>query len=118
MARSIAHRWTLHDPGDYPDTIPEEPGCYVIYMDGRVVYVGSTTNVLKRIKAHGIRLARYSNGYYSAWGRAHRLLVKCKVGERYGEWRMWEARLIKRLQPPYNRRGVRPENREEFKAAP
>ncbi len=35
---------------------PEEPGVYVLYRDGHVVYVGKTPNLSKRLREHANRI--------------------------------------------------------------
>ena len=91
---------------DTLDRMPSDPGCYVIYADGVVIYVGQAINVFRRLRAYNFRY-----GY----GRAQmcsfeseptftcgELSVKVRFADRYGDWAMRELRLIKRLKPRFN----------------
>lgn len=75
---------------------PEWPCCYVVYIHGSLAYVGQTENLKKRLAAH------FSKRFLPAEG----VTVKAKLPRRYGEWAMTELRLIKRLRPTLNTRGV------------
>ncbi len=83
--------------------------------------VGSTLNIRKRILAH-IRPWETSIPFATALtNRAESMRdceqVKFKISLRYGDWFMWEARLIRYLQPPANSLGVHPKNRFSFTGA-
>jgi excinuclease UvrABC nuclease subunit len=114
-----ASRWCEVRRGN----IPHGPGTYVVYQDGKVVYVGSTTNLKHRVRVYFTRnrpaVPSYDDmgGYWkdvarpfcTPWGFEHdgtRIRVKVKVSRRLGDWLMWEWRLISRLQPKYNRAGI------------
>lgn len=89
------------------ERLPSSPGCYVVYLDGRLTYVGQTNNLRKRLTEHGCEYARYSHATLTPWGRCIDAHVKYRRGEKLGEWLMREYRLIHRLQPAGNRMGVR-----------
>jgi len=86
--------------------LPQCPACYAIFGDGRLLYVGSTENLADRITGHGIRELRTRN-CTTPWGSFGGVVVKFRPSRKYGDWLMAEARLIRRLQPPFNKRGVR-----------
>lgn len=107
-------RWESFDPTD-PHTIEARPGCYVIYLGGRLVYVGQSENVKRRIKGYRCVNRRGAedmrDGHTnSPWGPAHwrdgGLRGKVRNAARFGEQLMTEARLIYRIRPPFNRRGL------------
>jgi len=77
-------------------SVPEWPGCYVIYIDGEMVYVGQTENAKMRFRTH--RTKGVLKGVLE-----NRIRIKIKLGRRFGEWAMTEIRLIKRLLPKLNR---------------
>ena len=85
-----------------PIEMPPVPACYVIQLDGKTIYVGQTLNLRSRFYAHGIK--PIGEGYKTAWGRLSGdfLGLKVKLGSKYGDWAMREARLVKRLQPVFN----------------
>ena len=108
-------RWEEFDPTD-PRTIKASAGCYVIYFGDQIVYVGQSENVKRRIS--GYRCVNRCgeddpfDGYTSSpWGDAHwrdgGLRGKVRYAARFGEQLMTEARLIYRIRPPFNRRGLR-----------
>lgn len=90
---------------DKMESLPNAPCCYVLYFDRRLVYVGSTESLSKRIKGH-VEYARYSAGYTTAWGYCNSVIVKAKFPNYYGQWLMTEFRLIRRLKPLFNIKGV------------
>lgn len=74
--------------------------------------MGQTLNLRKRMTEHGFSDAVSDDGEMGAvtpWGRLRGVSVwgKVKYAERIGEHLMVEARLIHRLQPRLNRRGIR-----------
>ena len=92
-------------------TIEPKPACYVVYLNGKLVYVGQSANTKKRIQNHGFRFG-YSNVIYTPWGQADDVLFKVKYTKKYGDWAMIELRLIKRLKPKYNCAGGGAKKRE------
>lgn len=105
----MATKWKSFDHDNDTEwmTIPAVPACYVIYLDGQLGYIGQTTDLKKRLNdGHSINWARYSSRVENPWTRnCSHLLVKAHFGTMYGDWAMRELRLIRRLQPPHNRRG-------------
>lgn len=88
-------RWVSFKRTDF---LPECPCCYAIYISGKLVYVGSTTNLKARIRAHNCS----SFWFYSA--HSSRIKIKARMPEKYGDWLMSEARLIRRLKPINSKR--------------
>lgn len=100
------NKWIQISLDDYPDraerneffkkTIPSLPAVYVFYFASGKLYVGSTINLHNRLLTHSI--------YHTA--RIHLdipMTIKYKICRRYGCWLMLEARLIKRLEPQFNK---------------
>lgn len=85
--------------------IARRPGVYVIYLDGKLTYVGQSENVLYRLFEH-LRFDEEKKLWVSRWGVAQKALVKAKYTRRLGDWLMWEYRLIQRLRPIGNRAGL------------
>lgn len=94
-------KWHTYDIATLCMSLPREPACYVIYLDGVLSYVGQSTDFAKRISMHGIRPG-YGNSIATKWGYFTSVVVKARFSSRYGDWAMRELRLIKRLQPPLN----------------
>ena len=86
--------------------VPRVPACYVVYLEGVLTYVGQTVNLNHRLQEH-IECARYSQMLLTPWGDCINVLVKYRPSRRFGDWAMHELRLIKRLQPIGNIRGIR-----------
>lgn len=89
--------------------IPASPGCYALYTEeGGLVYIGSATNLKKRLGNHLRRPRPFYHTAYDQWihGECPYVEAKIKVSRRLGDWLMWEFRLITRLQPKENRAGV------------
>jgi excinuclease UvrABC nuclease subunit len=101
----MSRRWISFNDDQQQD-IPGVPGCYVIYLDGALTYIGQSCNVRDRIRSHGIRGFRYSAWIKTPWGNARNVRIKVRPSSRYGDWAMIELRLIKRLRPAGNRRGI------------
>src|SRR5690242_8942280 len=69
-------------------------GVYAIFQADRLLYIGSSINIRSRIWAH-LATARFIG--------VKGLSVKYKKSQRYGDWLMTEARLLKRLRPRLNK---------------
>lgn len=84
-------------------------GCYAIYIDDRLVYIGSTENLRSRLMQHG--RAAHSNVFSgfieTPYGTCKRVSFKVKLSRRYGDWTMRELRLLRRLKPSGNVIGTR-----------
>lgn len=87
-----------------PREMPPVPACYVIQIDGKTIYVGQTLNLRARFYSH--RIKPIGDGYKTAWGHVigDFLGLKVKLGSKYGDWAMREARLVNRLMPMFNLR--------------
>jgi hypothetical protein len=85
---------------------PAIPACYVVYLDGKLSYIGQTSNLQSRVSAHGIRLS-LGGGFHTKWGYFSSVIFKIRYGSKMGDWAMREVRLIHRIQPPLNRAGIR-----------
>lgn len=97
LSRVIGHykglRWIEFNP---LGPLPNYPCCYVVQLDGVSIYVGQTLGLRGRMHDHRPWL-KTLNG---------RLRIKVRFAERYGDWAMREARLIRRLSPEFNRRAA------------
>lgn len=82
---------------------------YAILFDGVVAYVGSSAYLRWRINAHKLRPGYIVDTFHTPWGlfRVRDLVVKIKPSIRRGEWLYDEYRLIARLRPVFNIRGMR-----------
>lgn len=108
MPGVIRGRWIEFDPAAN-SILPRSPGVYVIMFDGVAVYVGQSIDLRDRLKQHAIRYG-YGTQYFTPWGRvpyAVKITGKYKLSVRYGDWAMWEIRLINRLSPKFNKALVR-----------
>lgn len=104
--------WTEFDPTG--NELPAAAGVYVIFLHGKVVYVGQSLNLRQRFSrgggGHNIRHG-YAKNIHTPWGdfenggAGQSVTGKYRVPRRYGEHLMWEARLIMKLQPRFNQRG-------------
>lgn len=94
--------WRVVEPAER-DVLPEFPACYVVLVGGRPFYIGQTKNLRDRFRAY-----RFDYSYGGAseritpWGCLSDVVLKVKLGRKYGDWLMREARLIRRLQPLMN----------------
>lgn len=77
--------------------IPPVPGCYAFYRWRKLYYIGSSVNMRQRIWGHA-NSGRIDKPTH----------IKFKPTRRYGEWLMVEARLLRRLHPTANIKGVGP----------
>lgn len=96
--RSGGVEWWRNNP------LPNSAGVYAIYLNRKLVYIGSSANLRRRLNQHNI--VPSSPGYVRTnWGRLKVSLVhfKWKVTRRYGEHLMLEVRLIRRIRPQFNR---------------
>ena len=93
-------KWVRYNP-TWPMSIPALPGCYVVYVDGKPVYVGQSKDVRKRIQGHGFRDS-LGGSIFTPWGYFKECYIKVRFASKYGDWAMRELRLIHRLQPAFN----------------
>lgn len=107
---------SVFNPPDGFD-FPRVPACYVVYLEGRLAYVGSTQNLDGRLNKH-FSPHRYSAWIDTPWGRFINIVVKYKPTRKFGDWAMIELRLIRRLDPPENiRSSPDPANRSARRRA-
>lgn len=100
--------WETHHFTVEPWRLRKAPGVYAWYVDGKLIYVGQSWDLATRVRRHGVNSARYSNRIETPWGMADRVTLKVRYSRRLGDWQMWEARLIYRLRPLGNQKGLRP----------
>ena len=98
-------KWVEFDPCDL--LLPDEPGCYVVLVGGKAIYVGSSTRVAQRIEAHGFRYG-YGSSILCPFGSfsVGDITLKVRFWEKWGDWAMRELRLINRLRPRFNTMGT------------
>ena len=82
------------------EAVPEAPGCYVLGQAGLPLYIGQSVNLRDRLKEHGWKIQQ--GEVFTSWG-SFRASIKIRIGLRFGEWLMLEARLIRRLRPSFNK---------------
>ena len=100
-------KWVRFDlyPKDRKNPLPSRPCVYAVYFDDQLVYVGQTNRLSNRFSEHKFRYG-YARDIITPWvdlADSTRFHLKVKFSEKYGDWAMWEIRLIRRLQPIYNR---------------
>lgn len=97
------HKWLSFIPCN-PGHLPESPGCYVLTLDGKAVYVGQSNNVQARFYSHGIKCLG-DELWQTRWGILRGdLRLRVRFATLYGDWMMREARLLRRLRPSLNKR--------------
>lgn len=89
-------RWRKFDVWSAPDW----PCVYVIFILGKLSYVGETRNLKSRIFAHRHK------GMLAGDVDLESVHIKAKISRRFGDWATDEVRLIERLRPPMNLKGV------------
>jgi hypothetical protein len=86
--------------------MPTVAAVYAIYYDGALMYVGSSVDVRNRFFLHNFRHTYGKGDLHTPWDdisdETH-VTVKIKPTRRWGDFLMFEARLIRRLKPPMNR---------------
>jgi excinuclease UvrABC nuclease subunit len=85
--------------------LPPQPGVYVIFFDREPVYVGQSNNLRVRFARHAFRYG-YAKNIHTPWGAIDdsiKVTCRYRLSRRYGDWAMWELRLIKTLQPRLNK---------------
>lgn len=102
-------KWQTVYPYYEISQLEPRPAVYALFEAGKgLFYIGETANMRARVHQHGIVLARYSNSYQTAqFGWIGDLVIKVSYSARFGEESMRERRLIRRLQPPLNFRGLK-----------
>lgn len=108
--------WRLHAPGRWAaysmfpalDKLPRFAGVYAVYINDALVYIGSSVDIANRFSEHKLRYG-YGDSLITPWGDYPgdaRVVLKVRRSLVYGDWAMWELRLIQRLRPVHNRRGL------------
>lgn len=96
---------------------PALAACYAIFGDGELLYVGSTECLAARTRGHKIQFqqviraadgggATRLNVVSTPWGDFKNVTIKYRPAVKFGDWAMVELRLIRRLQPRGNTRGI------------
>lgn len=99
--------WITVHPFFSPLQLDEKPAVYAVYDgDNGLIYVGETTNLRSRFQQHNFVLSHYSLNYRGNQFDAVDILIKAKYSKKFGQEAMVERRLIKRLRPLRNQRGV------------
>lgn len=93
-------KYDLSSPDGFAN-LPNVPGCYVIYLDNELVYIGQSFNVRGRLLVH-IDFGMTNSWPYTKWGSAKVITVKVKFSKKFGDWLMVEARLLAKLKPRGN----------------
>lgn len=83
------------------DVLPHLPGVYVVYIKGRLTYIGQSADIAKRVRSYALRMS-YGANWFTPWGQTPEVIIKCRFAKEYGDWTMREAQLIRRLKPPQN----------------
>jgi hypothetical protein len=88
---------------------PRVGGCYAIYVNNVLSYIGQASDLRIRLVKH-LSENRYSDSYRTPWGTFafREVRVKVKLSKHYGDWAMWELRLLRRVRPPFNRLFLKP----------
>lgn len=82
-------------------SLPHVPGCYVIYLDSQLMYVGQSSDICKRIASYRFRVG-YGDSLLTPWGPFNSGHIKVHYSIKYGDWAMRELRLIRKLKPQLN----------------
>jgi excinuclease UvrABC nuclease subunit len=101
----MGSKWVKYDFDHSFPYISRHPGVYVIYGDGKIIYIGQSFDVKSRITNHKIRCG-FSNNIFTPWGFYRDIKIKVKYAAKYGDWAMNELRLIKKIKPPFNQTGA------------
>jgi excinuclease UvrABC nuclease subunit len=92
-------------PKGFDGYLPSKPCVYAVYLDEKLVYIGQTNKLSNRFSGGRFKYG-YARNLITPWGEfceATKVSIKVKFSERYGDWAMWEIRLIHRIQPVFNR---------------
>lgn len=101
--RTETWQWATRSETKHPASgIISAPGVYAIYLDGVLVYIGSSCNLEGRFYQWRHLLLRQPNGWSTPWGSTSTMRIKIRRSRFYGEWATQELRLIRRLKPRGN----------------
>ena len=90
-------KWQAIDPAD----APAWAGCYALYLDGQLAYIGQTAEFRTRFSAHGWKFNKRSA--VTKWGKFKKYALKIRPEEDPHRRRDLEQLLIRRLRPQFNR---------------
>ena len=93
-------KWLIRDGKNLLGGIEDKPGVYAIYLDGRLSYIGQSNTPRFRFVQH--RVQHYES-YHTPWGLFDELYIKIKYPSKYGKESMIEKRLIRKLEPRFNK---------------
>lgn len=91
-------------PKKQTQPLPSKPCVYAVYFDEQLVYIGQTNRLSNRFSGRRFRYS-YANEIITPWCEVSgdtRITIKARFSERYGDWAMWEIRLINRIKPLFN----------------
>jgi hypothetical protein len=86
--------------------LPRVSCAYAIYFNDKLVYIGSTNDLKGRYASNELRHG-YAKNIHTRWGSFPddtKITLKYKPIKRYGFWLTLEARLIRKLQPIFNKK--------------
>lgn len=86
--------------------LPNISCVYAMYFNNKLVYIGSTKDLKNRYCGQEIRYG-YGKNIKTRWGDFDldtKITLKYKPIKRYGFWLMLEAKLIRKLQPIFNKK--------------
>ena len=108
-------RWIKCDAID-KENIPKNPGVYCIYFQNiqmlksgkkhKIIYIGSSSKIRYRLEFYGFQLM-YSNWSYKSKFGIGNFFIKYKISKKYGDWLMDEVRLIRKIQPKFNKQRLK-----------
>src|SRR5258708_8818385 len=94
ISHAVAGNWrVLQDDGkdEYGHHLPIMPGCYVVYVDGTLSYVGSCVNLESRLQN---RFKRMPTGRWrTEWGVFGSVKLKFRISRIFGDSAMYELRI-------------------------
>ena len=86
--------------------LPKVSCVYAMYFNDKLVYIGSTKDLRNRYCGREIRYG-FAKNIHTRWGSFKddtKITLKYKPIKRFGFWLALEARLIKKLQPIFNKK--------------
>lgn len=86
--------------------LPVVACCYCIYINGDLVYIGSTSDLRNRFSGHAFGHG-YAKNFHAPWcdyDLPVEIILKYKPSSKYGDWLMIEARLIRKIRPVFNKK--------------
>ena len=83
---------------------PRDAGCYAIYSDGKLLYLGCALNLKERLATIHWQMSHGVLGLVRRTGTFPNVLIKLRLSGRAGDQFRIEQCLIHRLRPPGNTR--------------